>query len=137
MQIKATIITGTTFAAAMATLAERFVELAIIKEPTAFADAVAKRETLGSTYIGAGVAAPHYVAANLTPGLVIARPESPITWPDGHVVTLCLVLCLPPGDADPALIQLMTALADTAWLQRLSAADLPTIEHHIRQVMEG
>lgn len=137
MQILTTTMAGQTVQAAMTDLGRYFQEHAIIAEPAAFARAVAKREALGSTYIGAGIATPHYVAPGLNPTLVIAQSQSPLAWPDGHTVHLCLVLVLPPGVADAQMIKLMTALADATWLQRLSTATLPVIQELIRQVMEG
>ena len=103
---------------------------------------VLKREELGSTGVGEGIAIPHARLANLTqPFAILARLQHPIDFDaiDGRPVDLVFFLLLPevhPGEQlnvlacvarklrDPAAASRMRAAPDTAGLYRGMVEDL-------------
>lgn len=94
------------------------------------ADALVRRELLGSTSVGHGVAVPHaYVVGVPTPIMLLARLERPIRYgdaPDGRPVDLVFLLTGPesvrPKHAR-VLARIVRLMHDAEWLDALRKAD--------------
>lgn len=95
----------------------------------ALAEALLRREQLGSTSIGQGVAVPHaYVVDLAAPTMLVARLKRPIAYgepTDGRPVDLVFLL-IGPESARPkharVLARLVRLLHDQAWLEALRGA---------------
>jgi PTS system nitrogen regulatory IIA component len=105
---------------------------------------VLKREELGSTGVGQGVAIPHARLADIAkPFGILARLRNPIDFDavDGRLVDLVFLLLLPqsqPSDQlnvlacvarklrDPVAVSAMRAATDTAGLYRGMVEDVPS-----------
>ena len=98
----------------------------------ALAEALLRREQLGSTSIGRGVAVPHaYVVDLPTPTMLVARLERPIAYgepEDGRPVDLVFLL-IGPESARPkharVLARIVRLMHDQAWLEALREASSP------------
>ncbi len=96
------------------------------------AKALLKREMLGGTCVGSGVAVPHaYVAEVPSPILLVARLQEPIAYgepPDGLPVDVIFLLT-GPASCQRAHVQVLARIVrlvhDKAWLEALRAADSP------------
>lgn len=95
----------------------------------ALAEALLRREQLGSTSIGQGVAVPHaYVVDLPAPAMLVARLKRPIVYgepTDGRPVDLVFLL-IGPESARPkharVLARIVRLLHDQAWLEALRGA---------------
>lgn len=100
-------------------------------------DAIAAREALGSTGIGAGVAVPHAKIPGLTDFFALfARLDKPVAYDavDGEPVDLVFLLLVPPdGDTDhlAALACVARRLRDPETARRLRAQTDPAALYEI------
>jgi len=107
----------------------RHMELAHALPRESVSLALARREQLGSTGLGQGVAIPHARVKNLDRILVAyLRPQSPIPFdaPDGEPVTHILVLLVPKEATDEHLLILAEAtemLANRRFRKHLRQCD--------------
>jgi PTS system nitrogen regulatory IIA component len=97
-------------------------------DAASLADAIAKREQLGSTGMGDGIAIPHArIAALSKPFGVLARLRRPIDFAaiDGRPVDIVFLLLLPatpPGEQLTALASVARKLRDAETVARLRRA---------------
>ena len=108
-----------------------------VDEMEGIVKAILKREELGSTGIGRGVAVPHtkHPSVNRLVGTVAVSPEG-INFDslDGEPVHLFFLLVSPPdlpGDHLRALENISRQLRDDAFCRLLKAAKTPEDIHHL------
>lgn len=124
--------------AALNELVRRFVEANILRNRNIVSEMLRRRETLGSTGIGHGIAIPHG-RSTAVPEVMIAfgRSDKGISWEaiDGKPVHLIFLVLAPPQEQDnrylPILGGLVEFLSDSRQREKLrkikSYSDLTSI----------
>lgn len=93
----------------------------VVRSPEAILDALRRREALGSTGIGKGIAVPH--ARSTLVGeraLLVARSSKGIDFEsvDGTPVHLCFLIVAPPLERDPIYLKLVAEIVRATRLAR-------------------
>jgi PTS system nitrogen regulatory IIA component len=102
-------------------LAEALVRARITRAPEAVVDALRRREALGSTGIGKGLAVPHARSTMVTErAVLVARSRKGIDFEaaDGEPVHLCFLIVAPPFERDPLYLKLVAEIVRAARLVR-------------------
>ncbi|EGM8075841.1 PTS 2-O-a-mannosyl-D-glycerate transporter subunit IIABC [Escherichia coli] len=114
-------------------LTQRLAALGKISSTEQFLEEVYRRESLGPTALGEGLAVPHgKTAAVKEAAFAVATLSEPLQWEgvDGpEAVDLVVLLAIPPNEAGTTLMQLLTALttrlADDEIRARIQSATTP------------
>ncbi|ENY9883057.1 PTS 2-O-a-mannosyl-D-glycerate transporter subunit IIABC [Escherichia coli] len=114
-------------------LAQRLAALGKISSTEQFLEEVYRRESLGPTALGEGLAVPHgKTAAVKEAAFAVATLSEPLQWEgvDGpEAVDLVVLLAIPPNEAGTTHMQLLTALttrlADDEIRARIQSATTP------------
>ncbi|EFA4853724.1 PTS 2-O-a-mannosyl-D-glycerate transporter subunit IIABC [Escherichia coli] len=114
-------------------LTQRLVALGKISSTEQFLEEVYRRESLGPTALGEGLAVPHgKTAAVKEAAFAVATLSEPLQWEgvDGpEAVDLVVLLAIPPNEAGTTHMQLLTALttrlADDEIRARIQSATTP------------
>ncbi|EFL0123826.1 PTS 2-O-a-mannosyl-D-glycerate transporter subunit IIABC [Escherichia coli] len=114
-------------------LTQRFAALGKISSTEQFLEEVYRRESLGPTALGEGLAVPHgKTAAVKEAAFAVATLSEPLQWEgvDGpEAVDLVVLLAIPPNEAGTTHMQLLTALttrlADDEIRARIQSATTP------------
>ncbi|HEI2942680.1 TPA: PTS 2-O-a-mannosyl-D-glycerate transporter subunit IIABC [Escherichia coli] len=114
-------------------LTQRLAALGIISSTEQFLKEVYRRESLGPTALGEGLAVPHgKTAAVKEAAFAVATLSEPLQWEgvDGpEAVDLVVLLAIPPNEAGTTHMQLLTALttrlADDEIRARIQSATTP------------
>ncbi|HAO3044748.1 TPA: PTS 2-O-a-mannosyl-D-glycerate transporter subunit IIABC [Escherichia coli] len=114
-------------------LTQRLAALGKISSTEQFLEEVYRRESLGPTALGEGLAVPHgKTAAVKEAAFVVATLSEPLQWEgvDGpEAVDLVVLLAIPPNEAGTTHMQLLTALttrlADDEIRARIQSATTP------------
>ncbi|EFH8076081.1 PTS 2-O-a-mannosyl-D-glycerate transporter subunit IIABC [Escherichia coli] len=114
-------------------LTQRLAALGKISSTEQFLEEVYRRESLGSTALGEGLAVPHgKTAAVKEAAFAVATLSEPLQWEgvDGpEAVDLVVLLAIPPNEAGTTHMQLLTALttrlADDEIRARIQSATTP------------
>ncbi|HHV2499587.1 TPA: PTS 2-O-a-mannosyl-D-glycerate transporter subunit IIABC [Escherichia coli] len=114
-------------------LTQRLAALGKISSPEQFLEEVYRRESLGPTALGEGLAVPHgKTAAVKEAAFAVATLSEPLQWEgvDGpEAVDLVVLLAIPPNEAGTTHMQLLTALttrlADDEIRARIQSATTP------------
>ncbi|EFC1437164.1 PTS 2-O-a-mannosyl-D-glycerate transporter subunit IIABC [Escherichia coli] len=114
-------------------LTQRLAALGKISSTEQFLEEVYRRESLGPTALGEGLAVPHgKTAAVKEAAFAVATLSEPLQWEgvDGpEVVDLVVLLAIPPNEAGTTHMQLLTALttrlADDEIRARIQSATTP------------
>ncbi|KAA3612121.1 MAG: PTS sugar transporter subunit IIA [Calditrichaeota bacterium] len=104
-----------TKAAALNQLTEKFVDAGIVKNKELVAEMLQRRESIGSTGIGKGIAVPHgrtTAAPNLT--IAFAKMGSGIDWDsmDGNPVHLIFLVIAPPFEENNLYLPVLGRLVE-------------------------
>ncbi|EEW5966152.1 PTS 2-O-a-mannosyl-D-glycerate transporter subunit IIABC [Escherichia coli] len=118
---------------AIHTLTQRLAALGKISSTEQFLEEVYRRESLGPTALGEGLAVPHgKTAAVKEAAFAVATLSEPLQWEgvDGpEAVDLVVLLAIPPNEAGTTHMQLLTALttrlADDEIRARIQSATTP------------
>ncbi|EFI9208603.1 TPA: PTS 2-O-a-mannosyl-D-glycerate transporter subunit IIABC [Escherichia coli] len=114
-------------------LTQRLAALGKISSTEQFLEEVYRRESLGPTALGEGLAVPHgKTAAVIEAAFAVATLSEPLQWEgvDGpEAVDLVVLLAIPPNEAGTTHMQLLTALttrlADDEIRARIQSATTP------------
>lgn len=93
----------------------------VVRSPEAVLDALRRREALGSTGIGKGLAVPHARSTLVAErALVVARSRKGIEFDsvDGQPVHLCFLIVAPPSERDPMYLKLVAEIVRATRLAR-------------------
>lgn len=93
----------------------------VVRSPEAILDALRRREALGSTGIGKGLAVPHARSTLVAErALVVARSRKGIDFEsvDGQPVHLCFLIVAPPLERDPIYLKLVAEIVRATRLAR-------------------
>jgi mannitol/fructose-specific phosphotransferase system IIA component (Ntr-type) len=85
----------------------------VTRHPEAVLDAVRRREALGSTGLGKGIALPHARSTLVTErAVVVARSHKGVDFdaPDGLPAHLCFLIVAPPLERDPVYLKLLAEI---------------------------
>jgi mannitol/fructose-specific phosphotransferase system IIA component (Ntr-type) len=93
----------------------------IVRSPDSILDALRRREALGSTGIGKGIAVPHARSTLVSErALLVARSSKGIDFDsvDGGPVHLCFMIVAPPLERDPIYLKLVAEIVHATRLAR-------------------
>jgi PTS system nitrogen regulatory IIA component len=85
----------------------------VTRHPTAVLDVLRRREALGSTGIGKGIAVPHGRSTLVSErALLVARSRKGVEFDaaDGNPVHLCFLIVAPPLERDPIYLKLVAEI---------------------------
>lgn len=107
----------------------------IARSPEAILDALRRREALGSTGLGKGIAVPHARSTLVAErALLVARSKKGVEFDslDGQPVHLCFLVVAPPLERDPLYLKLVAEIVRATRLARtrqklLDAPDFATL----------
>jgi nitrogen PTS system EIIA component len=116
----------------------------VTRHPEAVLDVVRRREALGSTGLGKGVAVPHARCTLVTErALLVARSAKGVDFdsPDGAPVQLFFMIVAPPVERDPVYLQLLADLVRGVRLAKvrqrlLEAPDFAALRSVFRQALD-
>ena len=94
-------------------LSDRLVTAKVARSPGAIIDALRRREALGSTGIGKGIAVPHVRSTLVAErALLVARSTKGVEFDsvDGPPVQLCFLIVAPPLERDPLYLRLVAEI---------------------------
>lgn len=86
----------------------------VVHDKEVYYQSVIKREELGSTGIGFGVAIPHGKSTGVTkPGLAFGRLKQPIDWQslDGNPVSVVFLIAVPEEQAGNEHLQILSSIS--------------------------
>jgi mannitol/fructose-specific phosphotransferase system IIA component (Ntr-type) len=103
--------------------------------PEGVLDAVRRREALGSTGLGKGIAVPHARSTLVTGrAVVVGRSRKGIEFdaPDGQPANLCFMIVAPPLERDPVYLNMIAEIVRSVRLAKtrqrlLDAPDFATV----------
>ncbi|MGE5175407.1 MAG: PTS sugar transporter subunit IIA [Hyphomicrobiales bacterium] len=102
-------------------MVETLVEAGVTRAPEAVLEVLRRREALGTTALGKGVAVPH-ARATLVSGraLVVARSKNGVDFEaeDGEAVQLLFLIVAPPLERDPIYLKLLAEIVRVVRLAR-------------------
>ena len=115
------------------------------RHPEGVLDAVLRREALGSTGVGKGIAVPHARSTLITErSMVIARSPKGIDFgsADGLPAHLCFLIVAPPLERDPAYLNLVAEIIRAVRLAKtrqrvLEAPDFGTVRRTLIEAAEN
>lgn len=115
------------------------------RHPEGVLDAVRRREALGSTGLGKGIAVPHARSTLITErSMVIARSSKGIDFdsPDGLPTHLCFLIVAPPLERDPVYLNLVAEIVRAVRLAKtrqrlLDAPDFGTVRRTLIEAANG
>lgn len=93
----------------------------VARSPETVLEALRRREALGSTGIGKGIAVPHARSTMVAErALLVARSKKGIEFEaaDGQPVHLCFVIVAPPLERDPIYLKLVAEIVRATRLAR-------------------
>jgi mannitol/fructose-specific phosphotransferase system IIA component (Ntr-type) len=93
----------------------------VARAPEAILDALRRREALGSTGLGKGIAVPHARSTMVSErALLVARSSKGIEFDavDGQPVHLCFLIVAPPLERDPIYLKLVAEIVRATRLAR-------------------
>jgi len=93
----------------------------VARAPEAILDALRRREALGSTGLGKGIAVPHARSTMVSErALLVARSSKGIEFDavDGQPVHLCFLIVAPPLERDPIYLKLVAEIGRATRLAR-------------------
>jgi mannitol/fructose-specific phosphotransferase system IIA component (Ntr-type) len=93
----------------------------VVRSPEAILEALRRREALGSTGIGKGIAVPHARSTMVAErALLVARSSKGIEFDsvDGAPVHLCFLIVAPPLERDPIYLKLVAEIVRATRLAR-------------------
>ena len=93
----------------------------VTRHPEGVLDAVRRREALGSTGLGKGIAVPHARSTLVTErAVVVARSRKGVDFdaPDGLPSRLCFMIVAPPLERDPAYLNLIAEIVRAVRLSK-------------------
>jgi mannitol/fructose-specific phosphotransferase system IIA component (Ntr-type) len=93
----------------------------VARAPEAILDALRRREALGSTGLGKGIAVPHARSTMVSErALLVARSSKGIEFEavDGQPVHLCFLIVAPPLERDPIYLKLVAEIVRATRLAR-------------------
>jgi mannitol/fructose-specific phosphotransferase system IIA component (Ntr-type) len=93
----------------------------VTRHPEGVLEAVRRREALGSTGLGKGIAVPHARSTLVTErAVVIARSRKGIDFdaPDGLPSHLCFLIVAPPLERDPVYLNLIAEIVRSVRLAK-------------------
>lgn len=102
-------------------LADALVAAKVVRSTEAIMDALRRREALGSTGIGKGIAVPHARSTLVAErALLVARSDKGIDFEsiDGGPVHLCFLIVAPPLEKDPIYLKLVAEIVRATRLAR-------------------
>ncbi len=116
----------------------------VTRHPEAVLDMVRRREALGSTGVGKGVAVPHARCTLVTErALLVARSSRGVEFdsPDDAPVQLIFLIVAPPADRDPVYLSLLAELVRAVRLAKvrqalLDAPDFSAMRNVFRKALD-
>jgi mannitol/fructose-specific phosphotransferase system IIA component (Ntr-type) len=131
-------------AAALEEMVQALALTGATRHPEAVLDVVRRREALGSTGLGKGVAIPHARCTLVTErSLLVARSSKGIEYdsPDGAPVQLLFLIVAPPAEKDPVYLRLIADLVRGVRLAKvrqrlLEAQDFSALRNVFRQALD-
>jgi fructose PTS system EIIBC or EIIC component len=102
-------------------LSDALVAAKVARSPEAMLDALRRREALGSTGIGKGIAVPHARSTLVSErALLVARSTKGVDFDalDGQPVHLCFLIVAPPLERDPIYLKLVAEIVRATRLAR-------------------
>lgn len=93
----------------------------VTRHPEGVLDAVRRREALGSTGLGKGIAVPHARSTLVTErAVVVARSRKGVDFdaPDGLPAHLCFMIVAPPLERDPVYLHLIAEIVRSVRLAK-------------------
>jgi mannitol/fructose-specific phosphotransferase system IIA component (Ntr-type) len=93
----------------------------VIRSPEAIVEAMRRREALGSTGLGKGIAVPHVRSTLVAErALLVARSTKGVEFEslDGGPVHLCFLIVAPPLEHDPFYLKLVAEIVRAVRLAR-------------------
>ena len=93
----------------------------VARTPEPILDALRRREALGSTGLGKGIAVPHARSTMVSErALLVARSSKGIEFDavDGQPVHLCFLIVAPPLERDPIYLKLVAEIVRATRLAR-------------------
>ena len=102
-------------------LADALLAAKVVRSTEAIVDALRRREALGSTGIGKGIAVPHARSTLVAErALLVARSDKGIDFEsiDGGPVHLCFLIVAPPLEKDPIYLKLVAEIVRATRLAR-------------------
>jgi mannitol/fructose-specific phosphotransferase system IIA component (Ntr-type) len=126
-------------AAAFEEMVEVLAKGGVTRHPDALLDAIRRREALGSTGLGKGVAVPHARSTVVTErAVLIARSSKGIEFgaPDGLPANLCFLIVAPPLERDPTYLSLLAEIVRSVRLAKtrqrlLDAPDFAAVQRYL------
>jgi fructose PTS system EIIBC or EIIC component len=102
-------------------LSDALVAAKVARSSEALLDALRRREALGSTGIGKGIAVPHARSTLVSErALLVARSTKGVDFDalDGQPVHLCFLIVAPPLERDPIYLKLVAEIVRATRLAR-------------------
>ncbi|MGE5178061.1 MAG: PTS sugar transporter subunit IIA [Bacteroidota bacterium] len=102
-------------------LSDALVAAKVARSSEAMLDALRRREALGSTGIGKGIAVPHARSTLVSErALLVARSTKGVDFDalDGRPVHLCFLIVAPPLERDPIYLKLVAEIVRATRLAR-------------------
>jgi mannitol/fructose-specific phosphotransferase system IIA component (Ntr-type) len=93
----------------------------VIRSPEAIVEAIRRREALGSTGLGKGIAVPHVRSTLVAErALLVARSTKGVEFDslDGEPANLCFLIVAPPLERDPIYLKLVADIVRAVRLAR-------------------
>jgi len=93
----------------------------LTRHPEGVLEAVRRREALGATGLGKGIAVPHARSTLVTGrAVVVARSRKGVDFdaPDGLPANLCFMIVAPPIERDPVYLSLMAEIVRSVRLAK-------------------
>ncbi len=124
---------------ALEEMVEAVASAGVTRHPEALLDAVRRREAMGSTGLGKGVAVPHARSTVVTErAVLVARSTKGVDFsaPDGLPAHLCFLIVAPPLDRDPLYLTLLAEIVRSVRLAKtrqrlLDAPDFAAVQRHL------
>lgn len=126
-------------------LVDGLVQGSVTRHPTAVLDVLRRREALGSTGIGKGIAVPHGRSTLVSErALLVARSRKGVEFEaaDGKPVHLCFLIVAPPLERDPIYLKLVAEIVRAVRLAKtrqrlLEAPDYDTARGVLTEAARG
>jgi mannitol/fructose-specific phosphotransferase system IIA component (Ntr-type) len=131
-------------AAVLEEMVQALAAAGVTRHPEAVLDVVRRREALGSTGLGKGVAVPHARCTLVTErAVLVARSARGVDFgaPDDAPVHLFFLIVAPPAERDPVYLKLLADLVRSVRLARfrqrlLDAPDFTALKAVFRQALD-
>lgn len=128
--------------AALEEMVGALVAAGVTRHPEGVLEAIRRRESLGSTGLGKGIAVPHVRSTLVTErAVVMARSSRGVDFdsPDGLPSNLCFMIVAPPLERDPVYLNLVAEIVRSVRLSktRQRLLDAPDFAAARRIILEA